>query len=289
MNKYIFLIFGLWLTSCSKPIADFVIISENASVPSELKLENNSEGADAFIWKINGEVVSDSVDYSQNIYESGRYTIELIAQKGSQKKSNQKEIVFSAPQECLVLMKTSVGDLLLELSELTPNHRDNFLKLVESSYYDGIIFHRVIDGFMIQAGDNSLRKSGDVPFSSQKIDKEFRQELIHKKGALAAARMPDNINPNKQSSPTQFYIVKGTAQSESSVRNYEAGKLNDYSNEQIQAYLDYGGAPQLDGEYTIFGQLIDGFDVLDKISATNTDNRDKPIEDIIILKVISIN
>ncbi len=280
-----------FLCSCARPVAKFSHQESNTLVaPVEVSFQNTSTGADSYTWVIDDTLRYDTVDISHLFLESGRHTIKLISKKGQKQSIASKELIINPPTNCLVHLETNYGNMLLELSELTPKHRDSFARLVDAGYYDGIIFHRVIDGFMIQAGDNKLRKNKyPNPTPKKETMPEFREELIHHKGALSAARMPDDVNPEKASSATQFYIVHGKELSDKSIDNYESSRPIDYTQDQRSMYKSVGGAPQLDGEYTIFGKLISGFDTLDKIAQIDTDNRDKPLEDVIIIKAKNIN
>jgi cyclophilin family peptidyl-prolyl cis-trans isomerase len=186
-----------------------------------------------------------------------------------------------------VRMQTDSGTLVLRLNDATPLHRDNFLKLVKSGYYDGISFHRVISGFMIQAGDEKTKPKADSTrfLQSYTLPAEIRQEDFHRKGVLAAARMGDNVNPKRESSGVQFYIVQGRVFNDKSLDSVETYRLNGRKipQEQRTVYKTVGGAPHLDQQYTIFGNLVRGFDVLDKIAVTKTTGRqggDKPLQDI---------
>jgi cyclophilin family peptidyl-prolyl cis-trans isomerase len=189
---------------------------------------------------------------------------------------------------------TNYGNIVLRLSDSTPLHRDNFLKLVKTGYYDGVLFHRVIQNFMIQAGDpdsktaqpgEPLGKSGP----GYTVPAEFRTSLFHKKGMLAAARMPDNMNPQKASSGSQFYIVQGKVFSDRGLDSVETFRLNGRKipPEIREVYKTIGGTPHLDQNYTIFGEVVKGMDVVEKIAATVTSkglDSDRPIEDIRITK-----
>ena len=177
----------------------------------------------------------------------------------------------------------------MELSEETPIHLRNFTKLVEEGFYNGLIFHRVIDGFMIQGGDNKSRNSGKRLPEPPEIKNEISNDLIHVRGAVAAARMPDDMNPKKKSSGSQFYIVEGRALDMQKLKRIREEKLFEYKDEQIEQYLEYGGTPQLDGEYTVFGRLLIGYDVMEKISSVDTDKYDKPEKDVRILKARMLN
>ena len=192
-----------------------------------------------------------------------------------------------------VLLKTTFGDIVIALYNDTPQHKANFEKLVNEKFYDGVLFHRIIKGFMIQGGDPDSKTakagqrlgSGDVGYT---IPAEFVPAHIHKRGAVAAARMGDNVNPQKASSGCQFYIVDGTV--------YDNDKLNmlamrlgkTFTPEQVQAYTTDGGAPFLDGEYTVFGEVVKGMTVVDKIAAQQKDAADRPLEDIKIISATII-
>lgn len=191
-----------------------------------------------------------------------------------------------------VLIKTDSGDMVLRLHNETPLHRNNFIKLVKSHYYDGISFHRVIAGFMIQAGDDRTRQNADTNnlLKSYTLPAEFNPNFFHKKGVLAAARMGDNVNPKKESSGVQFYIVQGRIFNDVSLDSVETYRLNGRKLPAAHraVYKTVGGAPHLDQNYPIFGEMVIGFDVLDKIASTKTTGRqggDKPIDTIRIRKV----
>jgi peptidyl-prolyl cis-trans isomerase B (cyclophilin B) len=189
-----------------------------------------------------------------------------------------------------VLIQTSKGDILLRLSDSTPLHRDNFLKLVKQQYYDSVLFHRVINNFMIQAGDpNSKNAPAGQPLGEggpgYTIPAEFRTTLFHKKGMIAAARQGDNVNPEKASSGSQFYITQGRKFTDAGLDSLETFRLQGRKipPEQREAYKTIGGTPHLDQGYTIFGEVIKGLDVIDKIAAVPTSkaaDKDRPLEDI---------
>lgn len=240
-------------------------------------------------------------------------------------------------KDTIVLIKTTSGDIKIKLYDNTPLHRDNFIKLVNMGFYEGISFHRVIKDFMIQAGDPATR-SGLTKEQLDTLDKytvpaEFRREYFHKKGALAAAREGNDVNPEMRSSGTQFYIVQGKKQTEADLKAIEerinsntkqvlfskliketsdsarlsgkplqeseiqeiaSMKMFEYlttkgefkfSPEQIISYVNSGGVPRLDGPYTVFGQVIEGTEVLDKIAGTQTNSADRPLNDIKIVKM----
>lgn len=239
-----------------------------------------------------------------------------------------------------VKLETTMGDIVVELYNETPQHRDNFVKLVQEGYYDGVLFHRVIKDFMIQTGDGNSKTAGpDATLGDgdpgYTIPAEFvYPKYFHKRGALAAARTGDQVNPERRSSGSQFYIVTGKiyssdelkmmtqrlatvkkqdifrrlvnenhAQIETLQRNQDNEGLNELQNrliqqteaeaaqspfsftdEQIDAYTSVGGTPHLDGQYTVFGQVIEGMDVVDKIQNAQTGRMDRPVSDIKIVK-----
>jgi len=234
-----------------------------------------------------------------------------------------------------VEIKTTAGTIKIRLYNETPLHRDNFVKLVNSEFYNGIIFHRVIKDFMIQAGDPETRQQAGHFSDTLKdytIPSEFNSALFHKKGALAAARQGNEINPYMRSSGTQFYIVQGkkynadelnaaeirinnqikqaqfnilikeTADSlnntgkpftDAQVQELASAKMFSYltrtedfkfTEEQKNTYMSAGGTPRLDATYTVFGEVTEGLDIVDKIAAEKTDASDKPLNNIVILK-----
>ena len=259
----------------------------------------------------------------------------LIACKTGTKKGEDMD------KETLVKIETTAGDIKVKLYNETPKHRDNFIKLVKDGMYEGTLFHRVIKDFMIQAGDPDSKNApkgkmlgaGDVGYT---IPAEFvYPKFFHKKGALSAAREGDNVNPKKESSGCQFYIVTGKVYNDSTLLSmesqmnenkinvifntlaqkhmkeiYKMRKANDenglydlqeklfaeaqeiaakqpevhFTPEQIAAYTTVGGTPHLDGEYTVFGEVVEGMDVVDKIQQVKTDRSDRPEEDVKIIK-----
>lgn len=180
---------------------------------------------------------------------------------------------------------TPYGKMILALSDETPAYRDNFIKLVKKHFYDGLLFHRVIKSFMIQGGDPDSRNAkpgellgnGDVGYT---IPATFKTDLFHQKGALAAAREGDDVNPAKASSGCQFYIVQGKKYTSGQLDQIETRTGHHFTAEQKKIYETIGGTPFLDGSYTVFGQLIKGMNVLDKIASAPTDENDRPKKDI---------
>ncbi|MFM8587397.1 MAG: peptidylprolyl isomerase [Bacteroidota bacterium] len=186
-----------------------------------------------------------------------------------------------------VQMVTDAGTFIIRLSDSTPAHRDNFIKLIKSKFYEGIAFHRVISGFMIQAGDEKSRENADSTkfLKDYTLPAEFRTSLYHKKGVIAAARWGDDINPQKNSSGVQFYIVQGRIHNDFTLDSTETHRLKGRKlpHAHREVYKKTGGSPHLDQNYTIFGELLSGYDVLDKIAQTPTSGKaggDKPLATI---------
>lgn len=260
----------------------------------------------------------------------------ITACTGNQKKNNN----MANDNATLVKIETTMGDITVKLYDETPKHKENFIKLVKEGVYDSTLFHRVIKNFMIQAGDPTSKTasatdtlgSGDVGYT---IPAELNPKFFHKRGVLAAARQGDDVNPNKESSGCQFYIVTGRKFSEAQMINmenqmnearldtvfqalarkhmkeiYKMRKANDmeglmelqdslenqarkevakepalkFTPEQIKAYTTVGGAPHLDGSYTVFGEVVDGMNVVAEIETAKTNRQDRPTQDIRILK-----
>lgn len=178
--------------------------------------------------------------------------------------------------ETIVVIKTPYGNITAKLYNDTPKHRDNFIKLIRQGWYTDSPFHRVINNFMIQGGGNKNGQN-DPGYT---IDAEFRAHYIHKKGALAAARMPDQVNPEKKSSGSQFYIVQGQRFDDATLNTLAARNGVNYTPEQRRMYTTIGGTPHLDGGYTVFGEVIDGMDVIDKIAAVKTGPGDRPLTEV---------
>lgn len=199
-----------------------------------------------------------------------------------------------------VLLETTKGNIRIALYNETPQHRDNFIKLVKEGFYDGLLFHRVIDRFMIQTGDSASRHAapgqmlGDSP-ESYKIPAEIRYPaLFHKRGAVAAARESDNVNPDRESSASQFYIVYGRRFNDSMLDDVQlrldknTGGTVKLTPEIREAYKRFGGTPHLDGQYTVFGEVTEGIDTVENIEWAETDKNDRPVEDIRIIRATVI-
>ena len=184
-----------------------------------------------------------------------------------------------------VKVTTDSGSIVIRLYDKTPLHRDNFIKLVKEHYFDSLLFHRVIQGFMIQGGDpESKRAQAGQPLGNggpgYTIPAEFDTSLFHKKGVLAAARQPDQINPTKASSASQFYIVQGKVFSDSELTDLEFKRHLSILPSHRPTYKTIGGTPHLDMNYTVFGEVESGLEVVDKIASTAKDQNNRPLKDI---------
>ncbi|MBC7851639.1 MAG: peptidylprolyl isomerase [Chitinophagaceae bacterium] len=193
-----------------------------------------------------------------------------------------------------VLIRTTKGDIVVRLSDSTPLHRDNFLKLAKTHYYDSILFHRVIQNFMIQAGDpDSKNAAKGIGLGnggpSQNVPAEIKTSFFHKKGVLAAARKGDDVNPDRASSGSQFYIVKGRIHTDASLDSIQTYRLKGKKipTAHREVYKTVGGTPHLDQSYTIFGEVVSGLSIVDSIAAVPTSkgpDRDRPIENVRIIQ-----
>lgn len=188
------------------------------------------------------------------------------------------------PEYHYVRIMTDKGECLLRLYNETPKHRDNFVKLVKDNFYEQLMFHRVIDHFMVQGGDPDSRYAAQKqPLGKggpdYKIPAEIQEGIIHKKGTIGAAR---DDNPAKQSSASQFYLVQGRVFTPAALDSLEEFKLKGQklTEQQREVYSTIGGVPHLDGNYTVFGELLEGMETIDKIAVVKTDERDRPVDDV---------
>lgn len=274
------------------------------------------------------------------IVAAGAMTLRKSSSKNMNSKNNTEQAAATGA-DAFVEIKTTEGDMKVRLFGDTPKHRDNFLKLVREGYYDNVLFHRVINEFMVQTGDPDSKSapagkmlgSGGPGYT---LDAEIvYPRHFHKRGALAAARQGDQVNPERRSSGSQFYVVTGKAYNDSTLRQmerqmemmkkqevfneltrqYKDSIMNMRRNrdqaglqalqeeliaitekkvaenpaalsaEQRQAYTTVGGTPHLDGQYTVFGEVVEGMDVVDKIEKAETDGNDRPRQDVRILSM----
>lgn len=193
-------------------------------------------------------------------------------------------LISCRDKERMVLISTQYGDIKVKLYNETPQHRDNFVKLAQEGFYDGTLFHRIIKEFMIQGGDpNSKNAQASTMLGNggpgYTIPAEILPNFIHKKGALSAARLGDQGNPKRESSGSQFYVVQGKKWTDDEL-NMFAQRGSKLTPEQKEIYKTIGGTPHLDGAYTVFGEVVEGLDVIDKIAAVPTGQADRPIEDV---------
>lgn len=203
----------------------------------------------------------------------------------------------SSKKEYMVRMFTTAGVVDVKLYDETPEHRDNFVKLVKEQRYDSLLFHRVIRNFMIQGGDpdskyaapGKLLGEGDLGYT---VEPEFMPELhFHRRGALAAAREGDDVNPTKASSASQFYIVWGNVFTKEQLDRLKTqykqrtGKDITITPKQLEVYTTIGGTPHLDGDYTVFGEVVKGLEVVDAIQNVKCDENDRPLRDVRIIKM----
>jgi cyclophilin family peptidyl-prolyl cis-trans isomerase len=205
--------------------------------------------------------------------------------------------IAAQSQGTLVRMTTSMGDITVMLYDDTPVHRDNFIKLAKEGFYNGTLFHRVIQDFMIQGGDPASKDAKAGAMLGQggpgyTLPAEILPQHAHTKGKLAAARQGDQVNPNRESSGSQFYIVQGKVVDSNTLMQMQARGTSSnpaftgYSEEQIAAYTTLGGTPHLDMQYTVFGEVVEGLEVVDAIAAVAVDrSSNRPTEDVAIVSV----
>lgn len=180
---------------------------------------------------------------------------------------------------------TEYGKMKVMLYNETPQHRDNFIKLANEGFYDDLLFHRVMKNFMIQGGDPDSKDAAPGAMLGQggpgyTIPAEIIDTLLHKKGALAGARLPDQVNPKKESSGSQFYVVQGRTYTGPELDRMEKQKNMTFTPAEREVYATIGGTPFLDRDYTVFGEVIEGFDVIDKIVGVAADRANRPAQDI---------
>lgn len=286
----ILLVSSLFLASCARPITSFTAPTSKTNVIEPIRFANETQKAETYLWDFGDGSTSTEVSPEHVFYASGTYTVNLTATDAAGKSaSKDKKITISAPDRCLVLIETPMGKMVAEIFDSTPLHQDNFVKLVEQQFYDSLLFHRVINGFMIQGGDpesknaapNKMLGSGGPGYT---IKAEFLDSLAHVKGALAAAR---TNNPQKRSSGSQFYIVHGRTVSDKDLSNKEGSADFRYPRVVRDAYEELGGTPFLDQEYTVFGRVIQGLEVIDNIARVPTNSSNRPKEDMwMMIKLI---
>lgn len=277
------LLISVLFSYCSVPKPAFSFSSRTVEALDTVRFTNTTTDADTYMWKFGDGATSTEADPTHRYYQSGDFTVTMSATNEKGKTKTLTQIInVTPPKECLVRIETPLGEMIARLSDATPQHQDNFVKLVEQNFYDDLLFHRVIDGFMLQGGDpesrdaapNARLGSGGPGYQ---IPAEFVDSLAHVKGAIAAAR---TNNPAKKSSGSQFYIASGKPVTEADLNRQEAQTGVRYPSEVREEYLKNGGVPFLDQNYTVFGQVIEGLDVIDKIAAVKTQPGDRPVEDV---------
>ncbi len=206
--------------------------------------------------------------------------------------ANEQPYDKGVKKNARIKVSTDFGDMVLRLYDETPRHRDNFLRLAREGFYNGTLFHRVMQGFMIQGGDpdSENARAGQklgMGGPGYQIPAEINPNFIHKKGALSAARTGGPSNPNKRSSGSQYYIVQGKVASDAELNQTENKKKNfEYTDEQREIYKTIGGAPFLDMDYTVYGEIESGLEVIDKIAAVQTDKSNRPLKDVKMIVTI---
>ena len=289
LQHLLWLVIPIFMASCAKPISQFVISDagdkKDRVAPAKFKFDNQSTDAESFTWIFgDGDTLTTEAPY-HTFKESGNYEVTLIAQKGKKSNVSTQTIEVKEPEDCLVEVETEFGTMTILLYDDTPLHRDNFIKLVEEGFYNDLLFHRVINGFMVQGGDPTSKNapakkglgSGGPGYT---VPAEFVDTLVHYKGALCAARQGDGANPKKASSGSQFYVVHGRTLDDNMLNQIESRGGFKYSSEVRAKYKEVGGVPFLDRQYTVFGQVIKGLDVIDKIAAVKTAPGDRPLKDV---------
>lgn len=289
-SPLIYLVSVLLLASCARPVASFMMDKEEAFAPTKIEFKNTSKKATSYLWDFGDGTTSTEANPNHKYSLSGKYKIKLIAKKGNKESIVEKELNVNAPENCLVEMETTAGTITIRLYDNTPKHRDNFLKLAVEGFYNGLLFHRVISNFMIQGGDPDSKdaepgKRLGMGGPGYQVPAEFNTENFHVKGALAAARMGDAANPEKKSSGSQFYIVHGKPVSKQELGIMESRKGIVYPDDVKETYLKDGGVPFLDMEYTVYGIVEKGMDIIDTIAKTQTDGADRPTSDVKIVKI----
>ena len=273
------------LTACTKPTALFRVVEEKKVAAAKIQFENKSSKATEYFWEFGDGNTSREFAPSHEYRASGQYTVSLKASKGKKVSTHTSKITVEQPSDCMVEIETEYGNMTLLLYNATPLHRDNFIKLAEEGFFNDLLFHRVINGFMIQGGDPTSRNASPgaalgTGGPGYQIPAEFVDSLVHFKGALAAARTGDAVNPKKESSGSQFYIVHGRPVSPQQLEQTEAQKNMHYAPDQKKIYEELGGSPMLDREYTVFGKVIKGLEVIDKIAAVPTLAGNRPSQDV---------
>lgn len=284
--------FAIVFTSCSSNshTSDFDFELTTGEAPVEISFKNASNGATSYNWNFGDGTTSTEENPTKMFYYPGTYNVILTTTKNGEQVQQTKSFTLRDAPKRIVEIETEFGVMKAELFNFTPNHRDNFIKLAEEGFYDGTLFHRVMQGFMAQGGDPDSKTAtpeqqlgkGDMDYN---LEAEIVPGAIHYKGALAAARQPDHVNPTKKSSGCQFYVVHGAPNIPQQLQQYVDQKARNgmrltYSQAQVDFYGTQGGAPVLDMDYTVFGQVIEGIHIIDKLAAVPVGAGNRPTKDI---------
>lgn len=261
MKKYLLLAACLWAMGC-KTVSTTTTTNNNST--------NNNTGTTTAVVTPKTEPVYEPIDSVQKMESPMNPNLPMPT---------------ATAEMPIVVIETDYGKIEILLFDKTPQHRDNFIKLVKEGYYDGMLFHRVINKFMVQGGDPDSKTAAagqqlGMGGPGYTIPAEFVREYIHIKGAIAAARTGDAANPQKRSSGSQFYIVQGTSVQKQMLDVIQSRYLINYTEEERQLYQTVGGTPHLDTQYTVFGRVVSGLDVLDKIAAEPVAPGDRPLKDL---------
>ena len=280
---YLFGLTVLLFISCGKPKASFVAnYVDEVKSKTNIAFKNNSKNAGKSTWYFGDGTTSSETDPQHDYSSFGTLMVILEVSKGEDIDRDTQYLTIVEPPRTKVKIETDFGNMIAELYNSTPFHRDNFIRLANDKFYDGLLFHRIMDGFMVQGGDPDSR---DAP-PGQVLGMGgpgylLKPEIgeLHYTGTLAAARMPDNVNPNRESSGSQFYIVEGRRWSTIELANIGSQIGITYTPEQKQIYTQRGGYPPLDKQYTVFGQVIEGLNIIDSLSRVEVDGADRPLKD----------
>lgn len=280
----------VFLAGCKEPKALFTMEPKSEVSPAEVVFTNYSENAKEYIWTF-GDGESSTEEAPTHVYESwGTFTVTLTAKNGNKTTVMEQQLQIKEPRRRVAEIMTNKGVMMVELSNYTPQHRDNFIKLANEGFYDDLLFHRVIAGFMVQGGDpeskgapaDKMLGNGGPGYT---VPAEIKPGMYHYKGAIAAARQGDAVNPMRASSGSQFYLVQGAPVDDNMLTQMENRNGFTYDESARNYYKQHGGAPFLDMNYTVFGYVINGREVIDAIAGVQTGENDRPVEDVKILSV----
>ena len=297
-NTLAYLFIALLFASCASktPEANFEMSYEGDTAPVTVTFKNSSKNAEGYMWDFGDRTITVTDAEPTHIFNTfGTFKVKLTAINGSESVETIQEITIKQPPVKKVEIVTSKGTMIAELSNYTPQHRDNFVKLANEKFFHGLLYHRVIKGFMIQGGDPYSRNAPAGQGLGQggpgyTVPAEIYPGLHHYKGALSAARLGDQQNPQRASSGSQFYIVQGKETTDHALNQVAVRNGVSYSQLDKDHYKKVGGASFLDGQYTVIGYVVDGFEVIDAISdvpvsGSKTPAADRPLTDV---KIISI-